>query len=78
MFPSMYNYKTANVKPLLKKPSLDQNDFKNYRPVSNLFFISKVLEFFFFHSSQLISTKMISLAPLNQHTALGTALRLCC
>ena len=36
--------KTAVVKPLLKKPSLDKNLLKNYRPVSNLPFLSKVLE----------------------------------
>ena len=34
IFPSIF--KTAIVKPLLKKPSLDQNELKNYRPVSNL------------------------------------------
>ena len=32
------------MKPLLKKTSLDQEDLKNYRPVSNLSFMSKVLE----------------------------------
>ncbi|GFO47561.1 reverse transcriptase [Plakobranchus ocellatus] len=37
-------FKQAIVKPLLKKPSLDENDFKNYRPVSNLPFLSKILE----------------------------------
>jgi hypothetical protein len=37
-------WKTAVVKPLLKKPSLDQNELKNYRPVSNLPFWSKILE----------------------------------
>ena len=37
-------YKTAVVKPLLKKPSLDQNDLKSYRPVSNLSFIFKIFE----------------------------------
>ena len=36
--------KSAVIKPLLKKTTLDQNDFKNYRPVSNLSFLSKVLE----------------------------------
>ena len=30
--------------PLLKKPSLDRNLLKNYRPVSNLSFISKLTE----------------------------------
>mgnify|MGYP000427493419 CR=1 FL=1 len=36
--------KHALVKPLIKKPSLDHNDLKNYRPVSNLSLLSKVLE----------------------------------
>ena len=27
-----------------KKPSLDSNDFKNYRPISNLRFLSKTTE----------------------------------
>ena len=30
--------------PLHKKPSLDRNSLKNYRPVSNLSFISKLIE----------------------------------
>ena len=33
--------KTAIVKPLLKKPSLDKNLLKNYRPICNLPFLSK-------------------------------------
>ena len=37
-------FKRAVVKPLLKKPFLNQNELKNYRPVSNLPFLSKVLE----------------------------------
>ena len=32
------------IKPLLKKPSLDQNEPKNYRPVSNLTFLGKLIE----------------------------------
>ena len=36
--------KTAIVQPLLKKTSLDSEDLKNYRPFSNLSFMSKVLE----------------------------------
>ena len=42
VFPSVY--KSALVKPLLKKMSLDPDDLKNYHPVSNLSFLSKVLE----------------------------------
>ena len=37
-------FKNAHVTPLLKKPSPSKDDMKNYRPVSNLSFISKVLE----------------------------------
>ena len=37
-------FKIAYVTPLLKKPSLDRNLLKNYRPVSNLSFISKLIE----------------------------------
>ena len=36
--------KTALMRPLLKKPGLDKEVLKNYRPVSNLPFILKVLE----------------------------------
>lgn len=37
-------FKSAIIRPLLKKPSLDTNELMNYRPVSNLHFISKILE----------------------------------
>ena len=37
-------FKTAAITPLIKKPSLDPNNLKNFRPVSNLPFISKILE----------------------------------
>ena len=37
-------FKVAYVTPLLKKAFLDKNVLKNYRPVSNLPFVSKVLE----------------------------------
>ncbi|TWW57376.1 putative RNA-directed DNA polymerase from transposon X-element [Takifugu flavidus] len=38
------SYKVAVIKPLLKKTSLDPDVLANYRPISNLPFISKVLE----------------------------------
>ena len=38
------NMKTAIVKPLLKKCSSDISKLENYRPVSNLSFISKIYE----------------------------------
>ncbi|KAI2668802.1 hypothetical protein H4Q32_005609 [Labeo rohita] len=36
--------KTAAVTPVLKKPNLDPSVLSNYRPISNLPFISKLLE----------------------------------
>jgi hypothetical protein len=36
--------KTATVTPLLKKVSLDVENFRNYRPVSNLPYVSKIIE----------------------------------
>ena len=37
-------FKSAHVTPILKKMCLDHNDLKNYRLVSNLCFIAKILE----------------------------------
>ncbi len=37
-------FKHAVVQPLLKKSSLDATSFNNYRPISKLPFISKILE----------------------------------
>ena len=42
IFPSQCKH--AIIRPLLKKQGLDTDDLKNYRPVSNLQFISKVPE----------------------------------
>ena len=42
IFPSAF--KTSCVKPIIKKPKLDPEILANYRPISNLPFISKVLE----------------------------------
>jgi hypothetical protein len=42
VFPSAL--KIARVTPLLKKPNLEKSVLKNYRPVSNLAFLSKLLE----------------------------------
>ena len=42
VFPDML--KMSHITPLLKKPSLSKDDMKNYRPASNLNFISKLLE----------------------------------
>ena len=37
-------FKSAVITPILKKPSLDSNASKNFRPMANLPFISKVVE----------------------------------
>lgn len=42
IFPSVAH--RAIVTPLIKKPSLDKEVLKNYRPVSNLSFVAKVIE----------------------------------
>ena len=38
------SFKIAIIKPLLKKPTLDPEVLANYRPISNLLFLSKILE----------------------------------
>ena len=55
-------FKRAVVKPLLKKPSLNPNELKNYRPVSNLSFLSKILE-------RVVLSQL--LAHLNHHNLLS-------
>ncbi len=37
-------FKTAVITPTLKKPGTDSNNFNNYRPISNLPFLSTILE----------------------------------
>ena len=37
-------FKQAIVTPFLRKPGLDSDDMKNFRPVSDLYFISNILE----------------------------------
>jgi len=38
------SFKTSRIRPLLKKPTLDKETLQNYRPVSNLPYVSKLLE----------------------------------
>lgn len=38
------SFKVAVIKPLLKKPTLDPEVLANYRPISNLPYLSKILE----------------------------------
>ena len=51
--------KVALVSPLLRKPNLDREDLKNYRPVSNLSFISKLLE-------KVVANRLRSCMDINQ------------
>ena len=37
-------FKIASVRPLIKKHNLSVNDFNSFRPISNLSFVSKILE----------------------------------
>ena len=37
-------FKEAIIRPLLKNPNIDVNALKSYRPVSNLHFVSKLIE----------------------------------
>jgi len=39
-----HSFKVAVIRPLLKKPTLDQEVLADYRPISNLPFLSKILE----------------------------------
>jgi hypothetical protein len=48
----------AIVTPLLKKPSLDTDELKNYRPASNLTFVSKVVE-------RLVSEQLVEYLQMN-------------
>jgi hypothetical protein len=50
-------------KPLLKKSSLDPNELNNFRPISNLPFLSKILEKVVLHqlSQHLLTNNLLSL-----------------
>ena len=39
-----WDFKQALINPLIKKQTSSKNDLKNYRPISNLSFLSKILE----------------------------------
>ena len=38
------SFKEADIRPRLKKPNLYTDELQNYRPVSNLQFVSKIIE----------------------------------
>ena len=47
------SWKSAQIKPLLKKPSLDHNVASSYRPISYLTVLSKLSERLFLNSHEL-------------------------
>ncbi len=51
-------FKLAVIKPLIKKPQLDPSELANYRPISNLPFMSKILE-------KVVSAQMCSFLQKN-------------
>jgi len=57
VFPSAF--KVAQITPILKKPNLDSNILNNFRPISNLNNISKLIEKLFLSRLQnhVISSK---------------------
>ncbi len=52
-------FKLAVIKPLIKKPKLDPCELANYRPISNLPFMSKILE-------KVVSAQLCSFLQKNQ------------
>ena len=76
-------FKVASVSPLLKKPGLDLDDIKNYRPVSNLPFLSKVLEKIVlsqlkYHLSKNELFEPFQFAYRENHSTETALLRICC
>jgi len=61
-FPS--RFKTASVTPLLKNSHLDESLPASYRPISNLNFISKIIERLFL---QRIQPHILASLNYNQH-----------
>ena len=71
------SHKHAVITPLLKKPGLDAEELKNYRPVSNLTFVSKLVE-------RVVASRLVSYLtthgqmPQLQHIDVIIALRQHC
>ena len=60
--------KVSRITPLLKKPSLSKDDMKNYRPVSNLNFISKIIDL---DKNNLSNPNQSAYKPLHTHIFLS-------
>ncbi len=56
----------AVIKPLIKKPHLDPSELANYRPISNLPFMSKILEKVVCSTVLILAKKMISVKNFSQ------------
>ena len=67
--------KSALVTPILKKRCPDQNDLNNYRPVSNLCLIAKILNNLSYPKFLPISTHTIFTILVNRHIVLVSALK---
>ena len=66
-------FQNTTITPLLKKSGLDINELKNFRPVSNLSFLSKILEKVV-HSWMVAHLKTTDTMPeLSLHTVIITA-----
>ena len=61
------SYKSAIVTPILKKLNLYRDDPANYRPISNLNNISKLLERLFCHVSSHMCLLLTTLALFSLH-----------
>ena len=68
--------KEALIHPLLKKPDLDLLQFKNYRPISNSTFISKLIEHAVCNQHMDHAYKQEILRDYNLHTTPTTQLKL--
>ena len=76
-----FKFKLAKVTPLLKKPGIDKNTSSNYRPISNLSNISKLLERLiqYYHASNTIQHLLaISTLSYPHIGAIISLNRLCC
>ena len=72
-----HQFRQALVTSLLKKQGLDQNILRNYRPVSNLPFLSKILEKIVLSQLQThLKKKTILSKKTSRHTESTTALKL--
>ena len=68
-------FKSAVITPILKKTSLDPNILKNFRPVANLRFISKVVEKPLLCKFQHTWRRMVWMTSTSQLTKIATVRR---